>query len=181
VRFDGNNYSVPCEYAGKLVSIRIFAERVVISVDGKSIAEHMRSFDKGRYILDPLHYIPLLERKPGALRNGRPFLNWELPVSIRKVWDALRRYPDWDRQMSAILLAIPRYGLEAVQIACEMALEENVVSQSVILNYLTRLTEEPETEPIPVSDKLTLSEEPRSDCKLYDMLLRNEPCCARVS
>ena len=181
VRFDSNNYSVPCEYAGKLFSVRIFAERVEFAVDGKSVASHARSFDKGRYVLNPLHYLPLLERKPGALRNGRPFLEWELPVSIRKVQESLRRYPDWDRQMSAILSVVPRYGLEAVGVACEMALEENTVSQSVILNYLTRLTEEPEAQAISVSEKLKISEEPRSDCTLYDVLLRGESCCARAS
>jgi transposase len=181
VRFDGNNYSVPCEYAGKQVSIRIFAERVVLAVDGKTIAEHVRNFEKGRYVLDPLHYLSLLERKPGALRNGRPFLEWELPVSVRRVWEALRRYPDWDRQMSAILSTVPRYGLEAVGIACEMALEEHAVSQSVILNYLTRLTEESQVTTIPVPEKLKILEEPRSDCTVYDVLLRGKPCCARVS
>jgi transposase len=181
VRFDGNNYSIPCDYAGKLVSIRIFAERVVLAVDGKTVAEHVRSFEKGRYILDPLHYLPLLERKPGALRNGRPFLDWELPAPVRKVWEVLQRYPDWDRQMSAILSTVPRYGLEAVGIACEMALEEKTVSQSVILNYLTRLTEELPTANISVPDKLRILEEPRSDCTVYDVLLRGQPCCARVS
>ena len=175
------NYSIPCEYANKLVSIRIFAERVVLAVDGKTVAEHVRNFEKGHYILDPLHYLPLLERKPGALRNGRPFLDWKLPASVRKVWEVMRRYPDWDRQMSAILSTVPRYGLEAVGIACEMALEENAVSQSVILNYLTRLTEESQAASIPVSDKLKLLEEPRSDCTMYDNLLRGESCYERVS
>jgi len=180
VRFDGNNYSVPSEYAGKLVSIRVFSERLIFAVGGKTVAEHNRNFEKGRYILDPLHYINLLERKPGALRNGRPFLEWELPASVSKVWEALRRYPDWDRQMSTILSMVPRYGLEAVGIACEMALEDNAVSQSVILNYLTRLTEEAQGENILVPEKLRNTKEPRADCKLYDGLLRSEPCCARV-
>lgn len=183
VQFDGNRYSVPCEYAGKHVSIRIFAERVVLAVDGKSVAEHARSFEKGRFILDPLHYLPLLDRKPGALRNGRPFLDWELPASVRRVWDALRRYPDWDRQMSGILQAIPCYGLEAVSVACEMAFEENAVSQCVILNYLTRLTEESQAAPVPISEKLKLHEEPRSNCAVYDelLVLGDVSCCARAS
>ena len=181
VRFDSNSYSIPSEYAGKLVSIRIFAERVVLAVNGKTVAEHVRSFEKGRYVLDPLHYLSLLERKPGALRNGRPFLEWELPVSVRKVWEALRRYPDWDRQMSVILSTVPRYGLEAVGIACEMALEDNTVSQSVILNYLTRLTEESQPQSIPVSGKLKISKEPRSDCTAYNVLLKGEACYARTS
>ena len=181
VRFDSNNYSVPCDYAGKQISIRIFAERVVFAVDGKTVAEHVRTFDKGRYILDPLHYLSLLDRKPGALRNGRPFLDWELPAPVRKVWEVLQRYPDWDRQMSTILSMVPRYGLEAVGIACEMAIEEKTVSQSVILNYLTRLTEESQTASIQVSDKLKLLKEQRSDCTVYDGLLRGESCCVRAS
>jgi hypothetical protein len=181
VRFDNNNYSIPCEYAGKQVSVRIFAERMVLAVGGKAVAEHVRSFEKGRYILDPLHYLPLLERKPGALRNGRPFLDWELPASIRKVWETLQRCQDWDRQMSTILSMIPQYGLEAVGIACEMSLEEKTVSQSVIVNFLTRLTEESQAERISVPDKLRIQKEARSDCTVYDALLRGKPCCARAS
>jgi hypothetical protein len=175
VRFDDNYYSIPCEYAGKPVSIRKYASRVVIAVEGKAIAEHERNFEKGRHITEPLHYLPLLERKPGALRNGRPFVNWELPLSIRKVWDALRRYPDWDRQMSALLSTIPTYGLEALNVACSVALEENAVNQSTIMNYLTRLTEAPRVPNVPVSEKLKLSEEPRSDCSVYNQLLAGKP------
>ena len=171
VRFDGNYYSVPCEYAGKHISIRKYASRIVVAVEGKAVAEHERRFEKGCYIMEPLHYLPLLERKPGALRNGRPFLNWELPSSIRKVWDALRRYPDWDRQMSALLSTIPLYGLEALNVACSVALEENAVSQGTIMNYLTRLTEDPKASNVAVSEKLRLSEEPRSDCSVYNQLL----------
>ena len=171
VRFDSNYYSVPCEYAGKHVTVRKYAGRIVIAIDGKAVAEHDRKFEKGRYIMNPLHYLPLLERKPGALRNGRPFLNWELPSSIREVWEALRRYPDWDRQMSVILSSIPLYGLEAINVACSLALEGNAVSESTIMNYLTRLTEEPKVADVLVSEKLKLSEEPRSDCSVYDQLL----------
>jgi hypothetical protein len=181
VNFDGNKYSIPSEYAGKQVSIRIFAERLVFAVSGKTVAEHARSFEKGRYVLDPLHYLSLLERKPGALRNGRPFLEWELPASVNKVWELLQRYPDWDRQMSVILSTIPRYGIEAVGVACEMALEENTVSQGVILNYLTRLTEEAQAARILVPEKLKLSQEASPDCKAYDSLLGGVPCCARAS
>jgi transposase len=172
VRFDNNQYSVPCEYAGKGVSVRIYAERVEMAWEGKKICEHQRSFEKGRYILNPLHYLPLLERKPGALRNGRPFLEWELPESIRKVWESLkRRYSDWDHQMSKILSAIPAYGVEAVEVACATALEAGTASESVVLNHLTRLTEERVAQAVPVPEKLKLKEEPRADCGVYDRLL----------
>ena len=172
VRFDNNQYSVPCEYAGKGISVRIYAERVEMAYEGKKICEHPRSFEKGRYVLNPLHYLPLLERKPGALRNGRPFLEWKLPESIRKVWENLeQKYSDWDRQMSNILSAIPIYGMEALEVACETAFETGTASESVVFNHLTRLTEERTAQAVSVPEKLKLKEEPRADCGVYDRLL----------
>ena len=180
VRYDNNYYSVPCEYAGKLVSVRIYASRLVIAVNGEAVAEHERIFEKGRRITEPLHFLPLLQRKPGALRNGQPFINWELPASIQQVREVLKKYPDWDRQMSEILALIPMYGEEAVSVACSVALESNAVSQSTITNYLTRLTEDGKAESVTVPEKLRLKEEPHSDCTVYDRLLETS-CCARIS
>jgi transposase len=173
VRFDSNQYSVPREYAGKGLSVRIYAERIELAYEGNVVCEHKRCFEKGRYILNPLHYPPLLERKPGAPRDGRPFPEWELPESIRKVWEYLKRYRDWDRQMSDILLSIPIYGLEAVEVACETALEGGVASESVVLSHLTRLTEEVTERSVEVPERLKLKEEPRADCVMYDRLLGN--------
>lgn len=174
VNFDRNHYSVPCEYAGKAVSVRVYAERLVFAVDGATVAEHEREFGKGRRILNPLHYLALLERKPGALRNGLPFREWDLPEAIEAVWEQIRRYPDWDRQMARILSAIPAYGLEAVCVACETALETGTVSQSVILNHLARLTEEPAAEAVQPPPRLVLRLEPKADCFIYDRLLGGE-------
>jgi len=179
--FDGNCYSAPCEYAGKYITVRVFADRLDLAVGGCLIGSHCRVFGKGRQIFDPVHYIPLLDHNPGALRNGRPFKEWELPAPLLETWEYLRRYPDWDRQMSQILSAIPVYGIEAVSVACEMALESNTASKSVVLNYLTRLTDEPDVESITVSNILKLKEEPRSDCSIYDSLLEDMPCCANIS
>jgi hypothetical protein len=171
VNFDRNHYSLPCEYAGQAVSVRVYAGRLVFAVDGLAVAEHEREFGKGRYILNPWHYLALLERKPGALRNGRPFREWDLPAPIGGAWEVIRRYPDWDRQMTRVLSAIPSYGLEAVSLACEAALASGAVSQSVILNHLVRLTEEPPVEDVGVPSGLILQIEPKADCSLYDQLL----------
>lgn len=171
VNYDRNHYSVPCEYAGNAASVRVYASRLVFAVDGLKIAEHERAFGKGRRILNPLHYLRLLERKPGALRNGQPFREWALPEAVEAVWEHIRRYPDWDRQMSQILSAIPSYGLEAVSVACETALEEGPVNQSVILNHLARLTEEAAAEPLSPPESLILRTEPKADCSIYNQLL----------
>ena len=144
---------------------------MVFAYKGRAVAEHRRCFNKGHHELNPLHYLALLERKPGALRNGRPFREWDLPKPIEEVWERIRRFSDWDRQMTRILSSIPVYGLEAVSVACELALEAGTVSQAGILNHLSRLTEEtaaPEMRP-PAS--LVLRLEPKADCGLYDRLL----------
>ena len=142
VHYDCNFYSLPCVYAGRGVTVRAYSERIVLAFKGMTIAEHRRELGKGHYVLNPLHYVPLLSRKPGALRNGRPFLEWDLPASIQAVWESLRRFSDWDKQMAAILSAIPQYGLESVSVACETALEHGTVTQAVILNHLGRLIED---------------------------------------
>jgi transposase len=173
---DGNKYSLPCAYAGQAVSVRLYADRVVFVVQGRQVAEHRRVFGKGHYRTDPVHYLPILERKPGALRNGRPFLDWELPESIRAVMEELKRFPDWDRQTAKILSVIPEYGLEEVSVACETTLEQGVVSQAIVLNHLVRLVEESPSAKISVEQEAMLLHPPRADCGRYDCLLGGTPC-----
>jgi transposase len=181
VHYDRNMYSIPCGYAGRAVCVRVYAGRIVLAIKGEAVAEHRREFGKGHYVLDPLHYLPVLSRKPGALRNGRPFLEWDMPAPLRAVWEGMRRYPDWDRQMSKVFAAIPRYGLEAVSVACETALEQGVVSEAVILNYLERLTEETPPCPVRTPEKLLLAQPPLADCARYDRLLGRRACSASIS
>lgn len=181
VQYERNFYSLPCAYAGRAVTVRAYADRIVLAYKGKTVAEHHREFGRGRYVHNPLHYVPLLSRKPGALRNGRPFREWDLPASIQAVWESLRRFSDWDRQMAAILSAIPLYGLEAVSVACETALEQGTVSRTVILNHLARLSDELPAPPVCVPGNLVLSDPPQADCSRYNRLLGRVVCCANRS
>ena len=73
VRFDNNKYSVMASAVGRPVEIRAYAERVEFWQDGKVVGTHDRVFGRGKTIYDPWHYVPVLARKPGALRNGAPF------------------------------------------------------------------------------------------------------------
>jgi len=57
----------------------------VIGQDGRIVGDHRRSFGRGRTIYDPWHYVPILARKPGALRNGAPFKDWILPAALDRV------------------------------------------------------------------------------------------------
>src|SRR5690242_2884288 len=73
VRFDNNKYSVSASAVGRPVDVHAYADRIVIRQDGQIVGEHPRSFGRGETIYDPWHYVPVLARKPGALRNGAPF------------------------------------------------------------------------------------------------------------
>jgi transposase len=73
VRFDGNDYSVPTQHAHAACVVRGFVDRVEIEVNHEQVAVHARSYGQGEFVLDPLHYLKLLERKPGSLDNARPF------------------------------------------------------------------------------------------------------------
>ena len=79
VHVDRNRYSVDCRYAGKTVSLRTYADRIVTMAEGQIVGEHVRSFERDRTFFDPWHYVAALEKKPGALRNGAPFKDWALP------------------------------------------------------------------------------------------------------
>ena len=174
VRFDNNKYSVMAGAVGRPVEIRAYAERVEFWQDGKVVGTHDRAFGRGKAIYDPWHYVPVLARKPGALRNGAPFNEWELPPSIERVRRKLRSVDNGDRQMVDILVTVLTDGLDAVEAACAEALAEGVHSADVILNILARRRDPPPPLTIDTPDALQLSCEPVADCARYDSLRRHD-------
>ena len=172
VQFDRNRYSVECRYAHQAVSVRSYADRILITAKNKVIGEHERQFGRDKTIFNPWHYVPLLERKPGALRNGAPFHEWTLPSAIQKIRELLMPKRGGDRQVAAILLAISQHGLEAVTVACELAITDKVISGEYILNLLGRLYCTPAIEHVPTPDNLQLLHEPESNCNRYNTLLQ---------
>ena len=174
VRFDNNKYSVMAGAVGRPVEIRAYADRVEFWQDGKVVGTHERAFGRGKAIYDPWHYVPVLARKPGALRNGAPFKEWELPPSIERVRRKLRSVDNGDRQMVDILVTVLTDGLDAVEAACAEALAEGVHSADVILNILARRRDPPPPLTIDTPDALQLSCEPVADCARYDSLRRHD-------
>ena len=124
MRFDNNKYSVSAGAVGRPVDIHAFADRVVIRQDVRIVAEHPRCYGRGETIYDPWHRVPVLARKPGALRNGAPFKDWVLPAALDRVRRKLAGSNDGDRQMVKILAAVLTDGLLAVEAACLQAFIE---------------------------------------------------------
>jgi transposase len=170
VRFDTNKYSVPSRAVGRPVEIQAYADRIVIRQNGAVIAEHARSFGRGQTFYDPWHYVPILSKKPGALRNGAPFKDWVLPASLEGVRRKLRGSDDGDRQMVEILSAVLSDGLAAVEAACAEALSEGRYSASVILNVLARTKDPGPAVTIMTPEALKLQHLPVADCSRYDSL-----------
>ncbi len=172
VRFDNNKYSVAASAVGRPVEVCAYAERIVIKQDGTVIAEHPRCFGRGETIYDPWHYVPVLARKPGALRNGAPFRDWVLPAAMEKIRRRLQGSDDGDRQMVQILAAVPGDGLAAVDTACAEALAHGVASADVVLNILARAKDPAPALTIMTPDALKLAHAPVADCHRYDSLRR---------
>jgi hypothetical protein len=134
------------------------------------VAEHRRSFGRGETVYDPWHYVPVLARKPGALRNGAPFKDWVLPAGLDRVRRKLAGSNDGDRQMVKILAAVLADGLPAVEAACVQALAEGVHSADVVINILTRQRDPGPAATIMAPDALRLRHAPVADCARYDQL-----------
>lgn len=170
VAVDRNRYSVPAAFAGRAVSVRTTAAGVCIVADGAVVAEHARRFGRDQLICDPWHYLPILERKPGALRNGVPFQQWDLPTAIRLVRDRILKQPRGDRAFVELLMMAREFGLEPLQVACELVLDGNVITAAVVLNEMRRLVAPSTPAMLNVPDMLKLQTEPRADCGRYDHL-----------
>jgi hypothetical protein len=140
--------------------------------DGHVVGEHPRAFGRDQTVFDPWHYVPVLARKPGALRNGAPFQDWVLPSGLDRVRRKLAGVSDGNRQMVTILTAVLRDGLPAVEAACLEALREGVHSADVILNILARQREPATAVTVMTSEALRLRHEPAADCARYDSLRR---------
>jgi len=172
IRFDNNRYSVAASAIGRPVEVRAYADRIELRQDGRVVGDHPRTFGRDQTVFDPWHYVPVLARKPGALRNGAPFKNWILPNGIDRVRRKLAGADDGDRQMVTILTAVLSDGLSAVEAACQEALREGVHSADVIVNILARQREPTAIITVITSDALKLQHEPTADCARYDTLRR---------
>ena len=177
IRVDRNRYSVPASVAGQAVSVRTTADQIRVVAHGEVIAAHSRVLGRDQLICDPWHYLPVLEKKPGALRNGAPFVTWDLPRPIQIVRDRILKQPKGDRAFVELLMMAGEAGLDALTVACELTLECGVVSAAVVMNELRRLIA-PHLPAVAnnVPDGITLTTEPVANCQRYDYLLGAHNC-----
>src|ERR1700744_4338065 len=138
IHFDRNRYSVPASFANRPVSVRVYPERIVVAAEGQIVCEHRRVFARSHQrkstttVFDWRHYLAVIQRKPGALRNGAPFA--DLPPAFRALQQRMLKTPGGDREMVEILALVLQHDEQAVLTAVQLALEAGAPPKTRILN-----------------------------------------------
>lgn len=177
VCLERNRYSVPASFANRPVSVRVYPYKIVIAAEGRILCEHVRRIDRshlpGRTIYDWRHYLAVVQRKPGALRNGAPFT--EMPDAFRRLQGHLLKRLGGDREMVDILSLVLQHDEQSVLCAVEMALDDGVPTKTHILNLLHRLVDGKAPAPdIDAPQALSLRREPVANVERYDTLRNME-------
>ena len=138
VRFDCNDYSVPVRYAHYTVVVKGYVDCVRICRKDVVIAEHQRLWEKETIAFEPIHYLELLERKPGALDHARPLSDWKLPESFsllrkRLEQDALAK---GTREFISVLRLLEKHPVDRVAEAIDKALRLRRCNRDVVAHYL---------------------------------------------
>ena len=135
---DHNRYSVAVIAARRTAQLRATPDRIVTRVTVRSSGSMPAASAAARPPTTPWHYSPVLARKPGALRNGDPFRNWDLPPALAQIRRRLAGHDDGDRQFVDILTEVAEAGLDAVEAACAEALAAGLFGCDVVLNIPAR-------------------------------------------
>jgi len=141
VAFDSNRYSVPRSFAFQMVSVKGYVDRVLIVANGQVIASHTRCFQKHEMILDPLHYLAALGKKPGALDHAPVFRDWKLPACFAEMRAELERVHggrSGSRKFVRVLQLLGEHPMTRVAQAIEACRREHVRSAEAVIQR-TRL------------------------------------------
>lgn len=134
VRYRNNDYSVPVAFAHHEVQVRGYVHEVVIGCGSEVIARHQRSYDKADMVFDPLHFLPLLEQKVGALDQAAPLLGWDLPdafATLRRLLEA-RMGKAGKREYVQVLRLLETFEMDHVHAAVRQALDLGAIGYDAV-------------------------------------------------
>jgi hypothetical protein len=187
VRFDGNRYSVPRPCAFRSATVKAYIDHVEVVADGQVVAHHARSYEHGQQILDPLHYLATLGRRPAALDHSNVYRDWRLPAGFTSLRATLEeRYGDvaGARQYIRVLQLLAQHPVQRVERAIDLCGTSEAPSADRIIQKAFRLAEG-EVEPLaPLEgfdgpDPVMAVRVPTPDLSRFDELLsQGEPMYA---
>ncbi len=145
VRFDCNSYSVPVKYAHREITIVATVDEVRLGFEDQLIACHDRYWGREQFIFDPLHYLALLERKPGSIDYARPLADWQLPECFGTLRRRVERAPNGlgTREFIRVLRLLERCSLRELAAAVDYALDIDITDADSIRVILEHRREEP--------------------------------------
>lgn len=137
VRYDTNDYSVPVKAAYHQVTVKASAGFIEVYQQDKLIARHRRCWDRERQIFEPMHYLELLECKPGSLDHARPLEDWYLPDCFDIYRRCLEAHRDnGTKEYIRILLLLNKYSMGRISRAINKALNYRIYCYDAILQFL---------------------------------------------
>ena len=138
VRFDTNDYSVPTAYAHHDLLVKGYVDRVEVCCADQMIAWHERCWGREQVVLEPVHYLALLERKPGALDYGRPFADWELPECFAVLRARLEQQwgGEGTREFIRVLQLLAHHSPADLARAIERGLRHGALIRDAIAQFL---------------------------------------------
>ncbi len=178
VHFDNNRYSVPRPVAFTAVTVKGYIDRVEVVAAGQVVACHRRCYERDQQILDPLHYLAVLPRRPAALDHAPVLRNWHLPEAFGRLRQALERQHGpraGSRQYIRVLQLLPEHPLERVRQAVESCLAQDKVAAETIRALTERLAAATAARDRGESQEVTplcQYQVPRPDLGQFDQLLK---------
>ena len=177
VHFDTNRYRVPRNRAFRPVTVKAYVDHIEIIADGHSVARHDRCYDRGQQILDPIHYLVTLERRPAALDHAGVYRNWRLPAAFTRLRETLEpRTQQGSRHGTA---AGARQYIRVLQLLAthpvarvEQAIANGDLDAELIRLRVERLGRRPDPpDPTTVPDALVPIQVPPEDLSRFDAYL----------
>jgi hypothetical protein len=183
IAFDNNRYSVPRPFAFQTVTVKGSIDRIAIAAEGRIVATHKRSYEKPKMILEPVHYLATLGRKPGALDHSPAFRDWSLPAcfaDFRTALEELHGATAGARRFVRVLQLLGEHPLARVRQAVEECRREHLIDADAViqrtrsLGALAALTPDPAAS-IPTTFAAAGISVPLPDLSRFDQLLSRDP------
>ena len=180
VRFDNNRYSVPRRWAFQTVTVKAYPFRIKVVASDSQLSCHRRCYERNQQILEPLHYLAVLGRRPAALDHSNVFCNWQLPrcfTELRQVLEARFGPFTGATQYIRILQLLAQHPLERVQKAVELCVVNSIVNVEAIINRVNGPAHYQQYgEPVQSDISRYQIQVPRPDLSKFDQYLTVNPC-----
>ena len=172
---DGAHYSVPIRHAYRAAWVKLYHDRVEVAVADEVVAKHARSFRQGAKVLEPLHVLPLLERKHRAVGEATALRGWKLPEAfgeLRRKLHQCTRKPD--REWVKVLRLLEEHEQSEVEEAVQDALRSGSPRYETVRLLLRRAQRagKAQVRSVPVRAELAAMRVPEPDLEAYDVLWR---------